>query len=70
MILLCTYQCFHRIHCHSAFIAIDYTTSKLNADLDAMIDVEILKISRDIFVRIRYFPLHQLKISKSIASFH
>ena len=26
MILLCTYQYFHRIHCHSASIAMDYTT--------------------------------------------
>jgi len=27
IILLCTYQCLHCIHCHLASIAIDYTTS-------------------------------------------
>ena len=45
----------------------DYTTLVLNVDLDATIDVEILKISRATLARIGYFPLllfHQLKISK------
>ena len=67
MILLCTYQYFHSIHCYSAFIAIDYMTSGTKCRSDATVDVEILKISRVILAKIEYFSLllfHQLKISE------
>ena len=57
MILLCTYQCFHHIHCHSASIAIDCMTSSAKCRFGAIVDVEIPKISRTTLARMEYFSL-------------
>jgi len=71
MILLCAYQYFSRTHCHSTYIAIDYTTFGAKCRFRDHDWVEILKIPHATFSRIGYFPslfFHQLKILKSIAS--
>ena len=66
MILLWTYQCFHRIHCHSTSIAIYYTSPVLYVDSDDMIDVEILKISHATLARIGYFSTIIFSLTQNI----
>ena len=57
MILLSTYQCFHRIHCHSTSIAMDYTTSGAKCQFRCHDCVKILKISCATLARIGFFLL-------------
>ena len=55
MILLCTYQRFHRIYCNSASLAWIIRPLVLNIDSDATVDTEIPKISCATLARIGYF---------------
>ena len=73
LILLCTYQCFHRIHWHSTSIGIDYTIPSVKCWFgchDWCQNTQNISCDscKNRILLLLFF--HQLKILKSIASFH